>query len=630
MTDWLQTGSRAAGLDWVNGLYRQNAQRQAGEALTRGDYGAAANTLAQNGDLEGFGQVQAYGQQQQDRAAAQDKETTARQLQFTLSTAQALEDVAAQGGDVLAAYNGLRPALVQMGTAPEQIDQLGQFIAANPTQALGQIRQLAGQQLQELEFINLGDGTAVAVNTQTGQEVNRYERPRSPLVVGGVVLDPDTLEPIVDTREPKYQTVTNSDGTTSVVAIDQPAPIRGGSGGGDGSFESIIPRLLQREGGFVAQDGSSGAPANFGINQRANPDIDVRNLTQEQAAEIYRDRYWNPVVQAGVPPEAREAVFDFAVNAGPRRAIQMWNDAGGDIGRFNESRLSFYRRLPDYNRYGPAWERRVQETSGGAGSSVPVGGGTRTVAQGQDRGPAVRQLSPQEVNELGLPEGTVAQRRADGSINVVSRGGSERYTEGQRNAAYFAYRLNGARDTLARLEQRGIVRPTPAIIAFGEGRVLENALGEEDRLWLQAARNWLAPVLRKDTGAAITAPEVVYYMGEYLPSPTDSPAVIAQKAAARRRAEEALRGLAGGAYEELFPGSGGGRPQGQRNVRFQQTPQQIETRRRIVPDGQPSGARPGTSQNPYIINPQSPAASYNNIPSGGLYIDPQGRIRRKP
>lgn len=152
----------------------------------------------------------------------------------------------------------------------------------------------------------------------------------------------------------------------------------GGSGGGavggtgsssfDGSFESAIGSLIDREGGYVAKDGRSGAPANFGINQKANPDIDVKNLTRPQAEQLYRDRYWKPIEAAGVPAAAREAVFDFGVNAGVGRSLEFWQKSGGDINKFNELRLAHYRRQPDYEQNKESWEGRVAATSGGLAS----------------------------------------------------------------------------------------------------------------------------------------------------------------------------------------------------------------------------------------------------------------------
>jgi lysozyme family protein len=141
-----------------------------------------------------------------------------------------------------------------------------------------------------------------------------------------------------------------------------------GSSSFDGSFESAIGSLIEREGGYVAKDGRSGAPANFGINQKANPDIDVKNLTRPQAEQLYRDRYWKPIEAAGIPAAAREAVFDFGVNAGVGRSLEFWKQSGGDINKFNELRLAHYRRQPDYEQNKKSWEGRVAATTGGLAS----------------------------------------------------------------------------------------------------------------------------------------------------------------------------------------------------------------------------------------------------------------------
>lgn len=57
----------------------------------------------------------------------------------------------------------------------------------------------------------------------------------------------------------------------------------------------------------------------------------------------------------------------------------------------------------------------------------------------------------------------------------------------------------------------------------------------------QAGRNFLAAILRKDTGAAITAQEMTIYGATFLPQPGDSPGVLTQKAEARRQALEAIK-----------------------------------------------------------------------------------------
>lgn len=56
----------------------------------------------------------------------------------------------------------------------------------------------------------------------------------------------------------------------------------------------------------------------------------------------------------------------------------------------------------------------------------------------------------------------------------------------------------------------------------------------------QAAREYLAAILRKDTGAAITAQEFDIYGQTYLPQPGDSPATLRQKARSRQVALDAI------------------------------------------------------------------------------------------
>ncbi|MHB0965497.1 MAG: hypothetical protein ACYC36_03495, partial [Bellilinea sp.] len=42
-------------------------------------------------------------------------------------------------------------------------------------------------------------------------------------------------------------------------------------------FDGVVQGVLSREGGYNASDGKSKAPVNMGINQAANPDVDVKN-----------------------------------------------------------------------------------------------------------------------------------------------------------------------------------------------------------------------------------------------------------------------------------------------------------------------------------------------------------------
>ncbi len=93
----------------------------------------------------------------------------------------------------------------------------------------------------------------------------------------------------------------------------------------------IIDRVITREGGFVNDPSDAGGATNFGITiatlqeWRRKPTSveDVRNLTVEEAREIYRTRYF---IATGFDqvrdPQVQEFLFDFAVNSGERAAVR--------------------------------------------------------------------------------------------------------------------------------------------------------------------------------------------------------------------------------------------------------------------------------------------------------------------
>lgn len=66
-------------------------------------------------------------------------------------------------------------------------------------------------------------------------------------------------------------------------------------------------------------------------------------------------------------------------------------------------------------------------------------------------------------------------------------------------------------------------------------------VSEEFQKARNAGRNFLASVLRKDTGAAVTKAEEDLYGDIFLPSPGDKPGTLAQKAEARKQAIDAIR-----------------------------------------------------------------------------------------
>ena len=59
-----------------------------------------------------------------------------------------------------------------------------------------------------------------------------------------------------------------------------------------GHFEPAIRNLLKREGGYVFDPVDPGGETNFGISKRSYPNINIKDLTQEQARAIYFRDFW--------------------------------------------------------------------------------------------------------------------------------------------------------------------------------------------------------------------------------------------------------------------------------------------------------------------------------------------------
>jgi lysozyme family protein len=62
----------------------------------------------------------------------------------------------------------------------------------------------------------------------------------------------------------------------------------------DPNFSYCVQVVLEDEGGLVNDPNDPGGLTNFGISQASYPSLDIANLTEDQAAQIYYDDYWVP------------------------------------------------------------------------------------------------------------------------------------------------------------------------------------------------------------------------------------------------------------------------------------------------------------------------------------------------
>jgi len=105
----------------------------------------------------------------------------------------------------------------------------------------------------------------------------------------------------------------------------------------DERFERIINFVLQweivrdRQGNVVAEEDPDdlGGLTKYGIDQAAHPNVDIRNLTEEGAKEIYYRDYYLGSGADKFPDGIADIVFDISVNNGKGHAIKILQEAVG-------------------------------------------------------------------------------------------------------------------------------------------------------------------------------------------------------------------------------------------------------------------------------------------------------------
>ena len=91
----------------------------------------------------------------------------------------------------------------------------------------------------------------------------------------------------------------------------------------------IIKEVLRREGGakLTKDPDDPGGVTKYGISKRSNPDVDVENLTEDEAVIIYLEKYWKPSKASSLPESLQDMYFDMVVNFGQRRAVKILQEA---------------------------------------------------------------------------------------------------------------------------------------------------------------------------------------------------------------------------------------------------------------------------------------------------------------
>lgn len=158
------------------------------------------------------------------------------------------------------------------------------------------------------------------------------------------------------------------------------------------NFDKCLRMLLKHEGGFVSHPKDPGGITNLGVTKKVyekwvGRDVteqEMRDLTVEQVAPIYKKNYWDKCKCDKLPSGADWSVFDWAVNSGTGRASKAVQkicgaEPDGVIGPktlalldnisheliiedMYKIRQNFYENLKTFDTFGKGWTRRNKET----------------------------------------------------------------------------------------------------------------------------------------------------------------------------------------------------------------------------------------------------------------------------
>lgn len=174
-----------------------------------------------------------------------------------------------------------------------------------------------------------------------------------------------------------------------------------------GNFDACLKEVLLHEGGFVNHPKDPGGMTNLGVTKATYEswvgypvsEKIMRGLTVDHVKTLYKVKYWDVIRGDDLPIGLDLCVFDFAVNAGPSRAVRYIQSLVGAkqdgqigprtisliaqmvkalgvvhcIARYQDDRRDYYRLLKTFPTFGKGWLRRVKEVEHTATGMIPKG-----------------------------------------------------------------------------------------------------------------------------------------------------------------------------------------------------------------------------------------------------------------
>lgn len=126
----------------------------------------------------------------------------------------------------------------------------------------------------------------------------------------------------------------------------------------------IMQFVFKWEGGYVNDPNDPGGETNWGISKRSYPFVDIKNLTKQQAQELYKKDYWEDKWETlGFPLAA--CMMDTSINMGKRRAETFLRDCDGNYNTYIYLRelayLDIIAKKPSQAKYKNGWFNRTND-----------------------------------------------------------------------------------------------------------------------------------------------------------------------------------------------------------------------------------------------------------------------------
>lgn len=149
------------------------------------------------------------------------------------------------------------------------------------------------------------------------------------------------------------------------------------------TFQEVFDRTINHEGNYTNDPRDPGGETKFGISKRSYPKLIIKDLTLEDAFNIYKKDFWDVISGDKLPNSVAYQLFDFAINSGIGTAIRYFQRSLGvaDDGYFgpvsndavrlatetdmimklNAERLEFMTKLKNWPDNSKGWARRIAQ-----------------------------------------------------------------------------------------------------------------------------------------------------------------------------------------------------------------------------------------------------------------------------